>query len=291
MPATEAGLTRRVSRLGALAFLAGCAGPAAAPTVVARASSPACLAGGVLSEQSQPGRVLVSNRTDRDLHVLVDGCGEHILLGAVPSAAEASLRLPRRLFAFRDGLRFHAFSVLTRERYGSYAVMPERPVSRLVISPDAPRLGITAPEASPSPIEWSQAISTYVGDDWSYASAFSNSTPSVLTWQCLGGRPLLTLSATGALEREPVVSFRFGTRAARDYGAWEVVRSIQDGVIAPDHVLADLTRRAIGHTSAQVSLSTEQDVPQGHSFLLRGLKEALARMPCLVEVLDTPLRP
>ena len=184
------------------------------------------------------------------------------------------------MFTFDGFLRFHAYTPTPGERYGSFAVRGESTEVRLTIGPATPTIEYAPPPGGLQSREWIGSVSTHAQDDRVFVSVFSTGTSSVLTWQCLGDEPGLIFTATRHLDGAPEISATMGSGEGRSYGTWRLIQHLSDAAIAPPAVVEAFTEAARRSSSLLLRASTEEDVPQGHAFGVRGLDQALEKLPC-----------
>jgi len=189
--------------------------------------------------------------------------------------------LPRSVFNFDGSLRFHAYETAQTQRYGSYEVATTAPTVRLVVAVDTPTMPRQLYPEALDVRSWVGGVTQHSADGRSFASAFSTGTSAVLTWQCIDGEPGIVFSAARGLRGAPEMSAAFGTSDAQHFGTWTVVHNLSDAAVAPSSVIAAFTRAARTSATVLVRASTEESVPQGHSFNLGGLDEALQELACL----------
>lgn len=262
---------------------AACATSSTGPPPPAETFARCATARAVDRDEVGARRITIRNGIGESVRIVLDLCVGHQALGELDPGETAAFPLPPHLFEFPQGLRLHAYTVDPEERFGSFAMELGSIRDTLRLTGET-RMDEAAAPSGPTGMatrEWYEAVSVFVGEEEARASVFSFGTGAVLSWRCLRGTPSLWVSAARPVTGDPVVTVRFTGGASRTFGTWSLVRGMADGASAPDSVISTFTRHALGTTSLKLSLSTEEDVPQGHVFNLGGLADALVHLGCL----------
>jgi hypothetical protein len=231
-----------------------------------------------------PVRLRIENRTADTLDVWIDRCWWHTWLASVPPGKYRQPALPDRLITFPEGLRFHAFDMGRRSRYGIYHVpFEERGILTLVLDDGSrvPRDSLTmyALEGQDA----GRTIGTFAvltAPDRGYAALQAEHGLAIMTWSCADGEPEVGVSLPTKVEGEEVdVGARRDEGAFESVGRWRVQRGPRDAVVPPEGARAAFRRRLSG--SAVVDLRVDDDrARQVHRFHVDGLEEALGALGC-----------
>lgn len=286
------------ARIGIAALLSGplswaaCGGPpppvpGPAPAQALSACPPPLLRA---AGRVQPSRVRVENRTSDTLVVWLDRCRRHSRLARVAPGASANVRLPDRLVAFPEGLRFHAYTE-SPARHAGVFVLPvsEVPILELALS-DATR----ADEADLARLRSGEDARDVGGflvgtgsEGGGYAAVFSGD-GAVLTWACDGrGRRHLTLGTDRTWRAdEMAVRVRADGGAWQEPRRWRVVVGLSPSAIAPEADVERVTRLALA--SRELSLVLDpvgEGGREAHAFDVTGLERALREQRCFASLL------
>lgn len=247
-----------------------------------------------------PRRVRLVNESPDTVDVWIDRCFWHTRLATVPPGRSAQPRLPERLVAFPEGLRFHANALRDPIEYLGVFTLPlaEVPVLELVVSE-----GTRADPASLRQVVLDDSVrvgggAVIQGDDdaGGYTALFAVRTSAVLSWACgEGGRRFVSLSLAGRVEGdEAEVRVRTDGGDWRPLGRWRVQSGgPTDAVVAPEAHLESLTRAALEARELAFVVTEDSGGTQAHAFDLEGLADALSARACWAAVVggERPPRP
>lgn len=232
--------------------------------------------------EARPTRLKLTNGTSSLISVYLDQCDGHTRLGSVLPGRTRRLRLPPRLIPFNDQLRVHLFDLETLDPVGIYAVDVEAEWE-LELDVDAQTPSLRVAHASGQPparrVRESSGFMTYPGEELSYASRWAEDSPAALTWQCLRGRPRITLTHHGSAEGHLPVSLEFGAGGEPERVEWGVLPGRTTRLLAPEERIPRITERSLADSVLVVTVGGE-GAPTRHRFDLSGLAEALTYLPC-----------
>lgn len=295
------GLVRRGVGVG-IFLLAACGGPSppAPGPRPAPAAAPSKLTCPLPVQRGDgrivPRRIRLVNESPDTVDVWIDRCFWHTRLATIPPGRTVQPRLPERLVAFPEGLRFHANTLRTQVEFLGTFTLPldEVPVLELVVSDET-----TADPASLQQMVLDDSVRVGGGavlqgedDTGGYTALFALRTSSILSWACgEGGRRHLTLSVPGRLEGpEVTVRARIDEGEWQSLGPWPVQSGPTDAVVAPDDLVASFTARALAGRALDFVVTEGSGSTQAHAFDVADLGSALAERACWAELAE-PGRP
>jgi hypothetical protein len=288
------GRRARLFVLGLAGAWAGCASaPPAPPPVLAGPTRVDCPLPLVWASAAEtPRRVRITNPTDRLLTVVVDRCFNHTLIDDVPPGTTIQPVLPRRLIAYPEGIRFHAFDLEGERFVGSWHVAAEpKPLLELVLDTTTRVAGdlfyFDVKQGSTS------APMMREGDDGEdYVMLPDVGGGGFLIWSCGEGRRWLSLSTGLKLGGDST-----GVRVAFDRvefanEPWPILQSLTDAVLAPEAQVDPLTTRAAAARLTNFTVATATRANDGsanprtvtYGFRTDSIASRIETLPCFAEL-------